>query len=45
MLNYTCKCKYNSANEVHKFILSLNQRPRKILNYLSPIEYLDRKII
>ncbi len=34
-----------NKNEVHKFILSLNQRPRKILNYLSPIEYLDRKII
>ncbi|BDT04248.1 hypothetical protein [Spiroplasma ixodetis] len=34
-----------NKNEVHKFILSLNQRPRKILNYLSPIEYLNRKII
>ncbi|WP_281748232.1 hypothetical protein [Spiroplasma ixodetis] len=30
-----------NKNEVHKFILSLNQRPRKILNYLSPIEYLN----
>ncbi|WP_342278007.1 IS30 family transposase [Spiroplasma endosymbiont of Nephrotoma flavescens] len=34
-----------TKNAVHKFILSLNQRPRKILNYLSPIEYLVRKII
>ncbi|WP_425379289.1 IS30 family transposase [Spiroplasma endosymbiont of Polydrusus pterygomalis] len=34
-----------TKNAVHKFILSLNQRPRKIINYLSPIEYLVRKII
>ncbi len=28
-----------------KKVMFSNQRPRKILNYLSPIEYLDRKII
>lgn len=39
--NFSKTCK----NEVHNFILSLNQRPKKILNYLSPIEYLNRKII
>lgn len=34
-----------TKNVVHKFTQSLNERPRKILNYLSPLEYLARKII
>ncbi|WP_375315420.1 hypothetical protein [Spiroplasma endosymbiont of Tipula paludosa] len=48
--------KYKDKNEFYSLVgikcysyvpslLSLNQRPRKILNYLSPIEYLVRKII